>query len=303
MTATVIATAIDKDRDRRYQTALDLAEDLRRVRSYEPIEAKPVGQLTRLVRWAQRNPAVASLTAALFISMSVGLVWIWLQNQSLLFTTQEAHANAERAQQNAAALASSNEELARKTEEAEANATALAVSDKELAGKTEEAEANATALEVSNQELAGKVEEEGRRSYASNLKAAQVALSAGDRAEAWRFHALCPEPYRNWEWYHLALSLDQSLQTLQGHTRMVSSVSWSPDGTRIVSGSYDNTLRIWDAASGESLQTLGPDEGIARFLNFFNQTSIHAVAWSPDGTRIVSGSDDNTLRIWDASTG
>ena len=52
----VVETALEKDRDRRYQTALDLAEELRRVRMHEPILAKPVGPLVRLQRWAQRNP-------------------------------------------------------------------------------------------------------------------------------------------------------------------------------------------------------------------------------------------------------
>ncbi len=71
--AVVVATAMDKDRDRRYQTALAFAEDLRRVREHEPIVARPVGPLGRLVRWAQRNPAVASLTATVFFVLLAGL--------------------------------------------------------------------------------------------------------------------------------------------------------------------------------------------------------------------------------------
>ncbi|KAF5341498.1 hypothetical protein D9757_014952 [Collybiopsis confluens] len=73
----------------------------------------------------------------------------------------------------------------------------------------------------------------------------------------------------------------------------VYSVAFSPDGTRIVSGSDDETVRIWDATTGmqvgESLQ--GHDY------------SVTSVAFSPDGTRIVSGSLDTTVRIWDATTG
>jgi len=58
--ATVVATAIEADRDRRYQTALDLAEELRRVRECEPMQARPVSRWTRLARRAQRNPGVAA---------------------------------------------------------------------------------------------------------------------------------------------------------------------------------------------------------------------------------------------------
>ena len=55
----IVDKAMDRDPDLRYQTAQALAEDLRRVRAYEPIVAKPVSRWTRLVRWGQRNPALA----------------------------------------------------------------------------------------------------------------------------------------------------------------------------------------------------------------------------------------------------
>ena len=71
------------------------------------------------------------------------------------------------------------------------------------------------------------------------------------------------------------------------------SVAFSPDGTRIVSGSYDKTLRLWDAKSGEPIGA--PLKG--------HESRVMSVAFSPDGTRIVSGSYDKTLRLWDAKSG
>ncbi|MCA8976814.1 MAG: serine/threonine protein kinase, partial [Planctomycetes bacterium] len=71
--ATVVETAIDKDPDRRYRTALDFAEELRRVRQREPIAARRVTRLGRLVRWTQRNPWIATATAAAFLFLAVGL--------------------------------------------------------------------------------------------------------------------------------------------------------------------------------------------------------------------------------------
>ena len=82
------------------------------------------------------------------------------------------------------------------------------------------------------------------------------------------------------------------LQTLAGHLNSVCSVAYSPDGTKIISGSFDNTIKIWDANTGECLQTL---EGHSHY--------VWSVAYSPDGTKIVSGSYDNTIKIWDANTG
>ncbi len=82
--ATVVATALDKDRDRRYQTALDLAQDLHRVSAYEPIVASPVSRVTRLRRWAQRNPALAVSVTATFIALLAGLgtsTALWLDTE------------------------------------------------------------------------------------------------------------------------------------------------------------------------------------------------------------------------------
>ncbi len=79
---------------------------------------------------------------------------------------------------------------------------------------------------------------------------------------------------------------------LDGHTGRVNSVVFSPDGSRLASGSVDNTVRLWDASTGVLLNTL---EGHAAWVS--------SVAFSPDGSRLASGSEDNTVRLWDASTG
>ncbi|KAF5331505.1 hypothetical protein D9758_018599 [Tetrapyrgos nigripes] len=73
----------------------------------------------------------------------------------------------------------------------------------------------------------------------------------------------------------------------------VEGISVSPDGTRIVSGSEDGTVRIWDAQTGTAIGE--PLQG--------HEYWVQSVAFSPDGARIVSGSRDRTVRIWDAQTG
>ena len=47
-------------------------------------------------------------------------------------------------------------------------------------------------------------------------------------------------------------------EPMRGHTSMVTSVSWSPDGKQVASGSYDNTVRVWDAATGSCVATCTP---------------------------------------------
>jgi WD40 repeat protein len=82
------------------------------------------------------------------------------------------------------------------------------------------------------------------------------------------------------------------LATLQGHSKPVLCVGFSPDGKWAVSGSDDTTLRIWDVGAGRELRKLEGHGG-----------SVRCVEVSPDGKLLASGSDDTTLRIWNAQTG
>ena len=68
----------------------------------------------------------------------------------------------------------------------------------------------------------------------------------------------------------------------------VFTVAWSPDGTRIASGSWDTTVQIWNAATGQH-----------RYICRGHDNIIGALVWSPDGQRIASV--DDHLRVWQAS--
>ncbi|CCA75243.2 hypothetical protein PIIN_09227, partial [Serendipita indica DSM 11827] len=78
-----------------------------------------------------------------------------------------------------------------------------------------------------------------------------------------------------------------------GHESPVSAIAFSLDGSKMASGSFDNTVRLWDTETGQPLgEPLRGHEG-----------SVTAIAFSSDGSRIVSGSDDRTIRVWDANGG
>ncbi len=125
------------------------------------------------------------------------------------------------------------------------------------------------------------------------------------------------------------------MQTLQGHTKAVMSIAFSPDSQRLVSASSDWTVKLWDLATGQELQpftgsiatvssmSFCPDDkqrlaagawnGVVHIWNGLEgkaSLSIKAhtkevlgVAFSADGTRVVSGGHDGNVKLWDAATG
>ena len=81
-------------------------------------------------------------------------------------------------------------------------------------------------------------------------------------------------------------------KTLKGHAEAVVSIAFSPDGKTLASGSFDNTIRLWDMSTGTHKRTLtGHTEGVS------------SISFSPDGQILASGSLDRTIRLWDVGIG
>jgi WD40 repeat protein len=82
------------------------------------------------------------------------------------------------------------------------------------------------------------------------------------------------------------------VSNLSGHTSGIFSVDWSPDGSKIASGSDDGNVRIWNATSGARLLSLSAHTG-----------TVTSVAWNPDNRLLSTTGVDGKLRIWDTNNG
>jgi WD40 repeat protein/tRNA A-37 threonylcarbamoyl transferase component Bud32 len=261
---TICLQCLRKEPAKRYGAATELADDLRRFLGGQPIAARPVGRIERGVKLVKRNPVEAMFVTVILALLIGGAGLVYAKYLDAKEKERIAKVNADEANKQTGIANDKTGQLAQKTRDLQ-----------DEVRRTKEAE-----------RLAKRQRDNATILMAQGDFANNNALLARERLAE-----IEPEN-RGWEWHYLKRQFEGGLFCLNGHTGGVISVGMNADGSRIVTGSFDQTARVWDGRTGKTLLELKGHSSLVR-----------SVAVSADGGRIVTGSHDKTARVWDGRTG
>lgn len=272
---TICLKCLEKETAKRYATARDLAEDLRRYQANEPITARPVSASEQVFKWVRRRPAIAALLGLLLLVTVLGFAGVtqqWLQTRDAL-------------------------DQARASEHAEAIASAAA---KEQARRAEEESGKAKTAQQESERQADILR---RQLYVSNLNRAAQMMDLRRIGQALDLlNGQRPPPgkedLRGFEWYCLMRQCNGARVTLAEQAGPVNDLAYSPDGQTLAVACIDGTVRLWDPTTSQFRTTLrGTQSPISGIQGAFSPDGkLFALVWDS------LGHGDGEVQLWDTTT-
>lgn len=286
---TIVLKCLEKDTERRYRSATELADELERWLRGEPILAYPPSPAGRILRWVCRKPLLAALlgiVALLLLTLGVGGPLVAFQQEKLKNAAEEAYRGEAVAHAKASASAF---ELRRRLYFADMNTASQVAS--ELGG-------SARLHELMSKWIPAPGEEDFRSwewHYIIARERRHVVREFDGHTGQVSSAAWSPDGSRTASGGHDGFL--RVWETATGHEimavdahRMVGAVSWSAKSGDIATGGSDGLVRIWQLGINECRATLKPPG---------STVAITQLAWGPEGKLLASGSTDGVVRIWD----
>ncbi len=283
---TVCLKCLEKKPEQRYGSAEALADDLERWQAGEPIRARPAGPVERAVKWVRRRPAVAGLLAAVVAVAAVGVAGVWWSY--LDAKEQEQIAREQRAAaETSATFARGQQTLAEQRAGEARRASGLA---EQRAGEARRASKRAEHGEA----LARKQLERARRALntAQLMRVAELwERDPGQARALLEDPSACPLDLHDFAWAH-AYRLCQRERGILRMNLGTRGLAFAPDGKTLAAGGRENTVKLWNLATGQVRKVLRGPTG-----------PVMAAAYTPDGATVLAGSFDGKVYTWDAATG
>jgi len=308
---TICLKCLEKNPQRRYQSAHQLAADLRRYLNGEPISARPVGPWERAIKWSRRNPGWATAVAGAVLAV------VAVIGGGAFHAFQLGKAN-------------------RQLEQAilQAKAERRTAQEQTLLAEARRVEAEEASRVLAERELAAR-----RLLYVDDVRQAHEFWKMGRLREMEeRLARHLPGgglvDIRGFEWHYLnRLCRRDPIRAIEAHRGPVYDIAYCPDGRWIASGGEEGRVRIHDATGAivrEAPLSIGTVESlefshdgtflaaaggkgiveIHRTDDWSLASNIHAhdagitaAAFSPDGRRIVTASEDGTVAVWEFPSG
>ncbi len=289
---TICLKALQKPIHRRYQSAAEMAEDLRRYLEDQPIKARPVGHVERLWKFVRRNPVLATAFVVFnfFVAVLLALgIWSYIEITKRAAEAQQAHKLAKK---------NLDESTRRMIRLNVANGTRLLDSFDYLGAPLWFAEA----LRLESQELGEEPGfDERKRMHRIRLRAVfdhcprtshiwlhEVALSDANYDLRGRTVVTASEDgiARVWD-----TTDGSAVGPPLEHGAAIRAVAIAADGGTIATAGVDGFIRVWQPKDGKMLQVLN------------NGSALLKVLFTPDGRALITGGASGRVRRWDLATG